>query len=82
MNIDFPVPAVFCVLESDRFPYYVAAASAHEDVEIACCGAIDEAIAIRFSQIKYDRDVTIESFTEFSWVKAFSDHARLYANWH
>lgn len=81
MNIDFPVPAVFCVLESDRFPYYVAAASAHNDAEIACCGALDEAMAIRFSQIKYESEVVIESFTDFNWVKSFSDHAMLYANW-
>lgn len=81
MNINFPIPAIFCVLESDRFPFYVAGASAHEDAEIACCGAIDEAMSIRFSQVKYARDSVVESFEEFNWVKAFIDHATLYANW-
>lgn len=81
MTRDFPIPAVFCILESERFPYYVAGASAHENAEVACSGAIDEAMAIRFAQFKFGSDAEVPSFTEFDWVKSFTDHANLYANW-
>ena len=81
MTRELPIPTVFCVLESERFPYYVAGASAHEDAEIACNGAIDEAMAIRFAQYRFGSDAKVPSFTDFNWVKTFSDHANLYANW-
>lgn len=81
MTRDFPIPAVFCILESERFPYYVAGASAHEDAEVACSGAIDEAMAVRFAQYKFGSDAEVPSLTDFDWVKSFTDHANIYANW-
>lgn len=81
MTRELPIPTVFCILESERFPYYVAGASAHADAEIACSGAIDEAMAVRFAQYKFGSDAKVPSFSEFDWVKSFTDHANLYANW-
>jgi ribosomal protein S12 methylthiotransferase accessory factor len=81
ITADFRVPTVFCVLISESFPYITVGASCQADASLACCKAIDEAVAARVAS-QWDRwSREIPSFGSFDWVSLLEDHMMLYASW-
>ncbi len=81
ISSDIPVPAVLCVLSSDRYPYWSFGTACNTGVGQACVRAMDEAIAVRFKQIFSSARHNVVSRQDFSWVKSFSHHSELYASW-
>jgi ribosomal protein S12 methylthiotransferase accessory factor len=81
ITTDFGIPTVFCVLESEKFPYRIVGACCRDDLGAACTKALDEAVAVR--QVVGDPDAfTPRSLQEFDWITQLDEHAQLYAHGH
>lgn len=72
-------PVVFCMMQSDQFPYFSCGASCCTDIKHAIIKSIDEAVSIRYmSEFVGQKQIDTD---DFSWVKKLEDHMVLYANW-
>lgn len=72
-------PVVFCMLQSEVFPYFSCGASCSTDIKQAIVKSLDEAVSIRYmSEFIGCRDVDTSNF---KWVKKLEDHMVLYSNW-
>jgi ribosomal protein S12 methylthiotransferase accessory factor len=80
ITTDFRVPTVFCILEDERYPYYVAGASCKSDPVAACTKALDEAVSVRVSARKMGL-ANLPPLGDFSWVRSLELHELLYAHW-
>ena len=72
-------PVVFCMLQSDKFPFFSCGASCNTDIRHAIIKSLDEAISIRYMSEFIGRR-QINTY-DFGWVKTLEDHMVLYANW-
>jgi len=81
ITTDFGIPTVFCVLDSDDFPYRIVGACCRHDLGAACMKAVDEAVAVR--QVIGEPDAFCPpSLHEFDWITQLDEHAQLYAHGH
>jgi ribosomal protein S12 methylthiotransferase accessory factor len=81
ITTDFGVPTVFCVLDSEDFPYRIVGACCRNDLGSACMKALDEAVAVR--QVVHDPDpFTPPSLQDFDWITQLDEHAQIYAHGH
>lgn len=72
-------PVVFCMLQSNKFPYFSCGASCSTDIMHAIIKSMDEAVSIRYmSEFIGRRNVITDNF---KWVKNLEDHMVLYSNW-
>ena len=72
-------PVVFCMLQSNKFPYFSCGASCNTDIIHAIIKSIDEAVSIRYmSEFMGRKNVITNNFT---WIKNLEDHMTLYSNW-
>jgi ribosomal protein S12 methylthiotransferase accessory factor len=78
---DFVAPTVFCVLDSDDFPYRIVGACCRDDFGTACAKALDETVSVR-QMMHADEPFTLTREHGFDWVTELEDHARIYAHGH
>lgn len=72
-------PVVFCMMQSDQFPYFSCGASCCTDIKHAIVKSIDEAVSIRYmSEFVGQKQIDTD---DFCWVKKLEDHMVLYSNW-
>lgn len=79
MTTDAGIPAVFCVLTSERYPHVTVGASCHDDPVQTCDKAMDEAVSIRLVVHRH-QDPRLWSSPGFSWVTDLYQHAAIYAD--
>lgn len=72
-------PVVFCMITSNRFPYFSCGASCNVDIEDAIIKSIDEAVSIRSMSLWIGQKEV--DTNRFEWVQNLEDHMLLYANW-
>jgi ribosomal protein S12 methylthiotransferase accessory factor len=82
ITTNFRVPSVFCLIKSERKPFYVAGASCHPDITHACIKAIDEAMSLRiqFNPVA-ESAVELPSLADFSWLVSLQQRLDLYSHW-
>lgn len=76
MSTDFRVPAVFCVVTAERYPFLVVGAGCHADPAAACAKALDETVALRCA-LRGRRDGPAPASP--AEVRQLIDHALYYA---
>ena len=81
ISTDFPMPIILCVLSGPHYPYQSFGTACDTDLGTSCIKAIDQAIAVRFKQIKNTTKAKILSREHFDWVHDLEDQAELYASW-
>jgi ribosomal protein S12 methylthiotransferase accessory factor len=82
ITTELAIPTVFCVLESDRYPYFVVGAATRSSPAAACAKALDEVVSMRVAMHIQAASGTAGTSPgdEDSRPRSLVDHARWYAS--